>query len=254
MGIFGSKREVETNKVELLEDVGVDTHQEISYIRVPSLNLSMLNSSLKAKSDIKGKGSLAIGGEFEGNVDIEDTLYVEKGAKFEGKVKAKNVKISGEFKGEIEADVVENTASSDFVGIIKAHKVFLAGIFNGIVNAKDSVEILPSGEIDTKEIKSGSVKISGKVRGNVISSSLLEVTRSGAIKGDIVTRGIKTEQGGSIVGNIQTYDETLHGIDIEYTLDDLESKENALPRAIEQLSENDIQKYAKKDKKTPKRL
>jgi cytoskeletal protein CcmA (bactofilin family) len=255
MGFFGSKREVKSKTdITDIEEPILDMHQEISYVRVPNTNLSMLNSLLNVKSDIKGRGSLVIGGEFEGSVDIEDTLYIEKDAKFKGKVKAKSVKISGEFKGEIEAKIIENSASSKFYGIIKANKTFIAGIFEGIVNSKESVEILPSGEIRTKEIKSASVKVGGKVKGNVIASSLLEVSRSGSIKGEIVTRGIKTEQGGSIVGNIQTYDESLHGIDIEYTLDDLEEKENTLPKAIEQLSNSDIQKYAKKDKKSPRRL
>jgi len=233
MGFFGNKSDGSSEEsVESVENV---IEEDLSFIKMPSINVSTLNNLLKIKADIEGGGSLIIGGSFEGSVKIEETLFIEKGAIFNGKVKAKNVKIAGEFLGEVEA--------------------ILAGIINGIVNSKDSIEVLLSGDIKTKEFKSGNIKISGKVNGNIIASNLLEVTKDGSVSGEIVTKGIKTEQGGTIIGNIQTYDESLHGIDIGYSMEDINiSNSSNIEKTDNQIDEVDIQKYSKKETKTPKRL
>jgi cytoskeletal protein CcmA (bactofilin family) len=260
MGFFSNKNnEAEETTEQKQENTNaIAQEQEQTFIKTPTNNISTLNSLLKIKADIEGGGSLIIGGSYEGNVVVEDTIFIEKGAQFSGKIKAKNVKISGEFKGEIEALLVEVSSSSKFIGVISANKCFLAGIINGAINSKDSIEILSTGDIETKELKSSNIKVSGRVKGNIIASSLLEVTKDGSVSGEIVTKGIKTEQGGTIIGNIQTYDESLHGIDINYALEDLqpvqEIKEEAPKKSVEQLNEEDIQKYSKKEKKTVKRL
>ena len=253
MGFFGNKSDGSSeDSVESVENV---IEEDLSFIKMPSINVSTLNNLLKIKADIEGGGSLIIGGSFEGSVKIEETLFIEKGAIFNGKVKAKNVKIAGEFLGEVEAILVEVTSNSKFTGIINSNKSFLAGIINGIVNSKDSIEVLLSGDIKTKEFKSGNIKISGKVNGNIIASNLLEVTKDGSVSGEIVTKGIKTEQGGTIIGNIQTYDESLHGIDIGYSMEDINiSNSSNIEKTDNQIDEVDIQKYSKKETKTPKRL
>jgi len=254
MGFFGNKsdEELET-KVEAVEKEL--EKEEISVIKTPHLNVSTLNNLLKIKADIEGQGSLVIGGSYEGSVKIEDTLLIEKGAVFNGTIKAKNVRIAGEFVGEVDASVVEVSSSSKFEGIINANKVILAGVINGVVNSKDSIEVLASGNVETKEFKSSNIKISGKVRGNIIASTLLEVTKDGSVNGEIVTKGIKTEQGGTIIGNIQTYDESLHGIDIGYSLEDIKTDSSISTISSEnKLDEIDIQKYSKKESKTPKRI
>jgi len=245
MGFFGNKDSQESvnSDVAVEEDI---IKEEVSFVKTPSINLSTLNSLVKIKADIKGGGSLIIGGVYEGNIDIEDTLCIEKDAKVNGKVKAKNVKVSGEFIGEIEASVVEVSATSKFTGIIDANKVFLAGVVNGVVSANSSVEILVSGDIETKELKSQNIKISGKASGNIIASTLLEVTKNGSVTGEIVTKGIKTEQGGSIIGNIQTYDSSLHGIEISYKLEDIVEIEK---KHLSDIDSIDISKYSKKEAK-----
>jgi len=255
MGFFGNKSEEGLKtKEEVVEKEVVK--EEIVVVKTPHLNLSNLNNLLKVEADIDGQGSLIIGGIYDGSVKIEETLIIEKGALFNGRVKAKNVRIAGEFIGEVDASVVEVSVSSKFEGIVNANKVILAGVFNGVVNSKDSIEVLVSGNVETKEFKSSNIKISGKIKGNIIASTMLEVTKYGSVNGEIVTKGIKTEQGGTIIGNIQTYDESLHGIDIDYSLEDIKSnnqtkKESKLENSLDEI---DIQKYSKKDEKNPKRI
>ena len=257
MGFFNSKKDEEEQKeVSTVQDRAT-THQKIvrDNIATPTTNLSALRESYKVKATIDGKGSLIIGGDFDGEVKIDETLFIEKGAKFSGIVHAKNVKISGEFSGTIYSNATEITSSGTFSGNINTNKAFLGGSVEGVIHSMDSIEINSNGIVDTRECKSKRIKVEGKVKGRVIASELLEVTNSGSIEGEIITKGIRTEQGGSIIGNIQTYDEHLHGDNS--SLDSI--SENRVDDEITKLiniNPDDIQKYARKDesKKEIKRI
>ncbi len=224
-------------KVESVQDV----------IKTPSHNVSILNSALKVKANIKGEGSLIIGGSFDGEIEIADTVFIEKGAKVEGVIKAKNVKVSGEFLGTIYANAAEITKSGKLSGVIHSNKAFLGGEVSGTIRSVDSIEITKDGIVEAKECRSKKIKIVGKVKGKVIASELLEVVNTGFIEGTIITKGIRTEQGGSIIGNIQTYDSAL---DNESHFFEEEKKEDDLSKMIN-LDAKDMQKYAKKE---PKRI
>jgi len=246
MGFFGTNESEEIENKEIKEQVATTVKDE-SYIKTPTVNVSVINKLIKAKADIDGGGSLIVGGSFEGNVKIEDTLIIENRATFKGNVKAKNVKIAGEFTGEVKAAVVEIGSSAKVIGIINSNKAFLAGDIKAIIKSNDTIEVLESGNVESKGIKSGKIKINGRVQGSVMASDLLEVTHKGSIKGTIITKGIKTEQGGSIIGNIQTYDESLHGLDVAYSLEDVIKKEEPIKeeaKKISQLEEKDLTKYA----------
>jgi len=260
MGFFSSKKEEESYESKEPQEV-VKEEIELSkdVIKTPTINVSILKDTLKVKANIDGKGSLIIGGDFEGDVNIEDTIFVEKGAKFSGTVHAKNVKISGVFSGAIYATDVEVTKSGSFEGNIKANKTFLGGKVNGVVRSIDTIEISQTGEVETKECKSKQIKIEGKVRGRVVASELLEVTNSGSINGDIITKGIRTEQGGTIIGNIQTYDENLHGNENnqQFITDDISTSSSEIDPEIANLiniKPDDIKKYARKEDKSIKRI
>ena len=248
MGFFSSKSE-KTEQVSK-PTVNESTKPALAVnemIKVPTQNVSVIKDKLKVKAEIEGQGSLIVGGDLEGNVKVEDTLFLEKGAVFNGTVNAKNVKISGDFEGVINSNNVEITKSGRMNGTINANKTHLGGFVNGVVKSIDSIEISSSGIVDTKECKSKQIKVEGSVEGRVVASELLEVTSGGSIKGDIITKGIRTEQGGSIIGNIQTYDESIHSQDIVLNSDE---DSNAIDPEVAKLIDidpKDIKKYAKKD-------
>ena len=252
IGFFGKKEE-KTPTQEINEQVTqpapttpkpkVESVQDV--IKTPSHNVSILNSTLNVKADIKGEGSLIIGGVCEGTIEVSDTIFIEKGAKVEGVIKAKNVKVSGEFLGTIYANAAEITKSGKLSGVIHSNKTFLGGEISGTIRSVDSIEITKTGIVEAKECRSKKIKVVGKVKGKVIASELLEVVKTGFIEGTIITKGIRTEQGGSIIGNIQTYDSAL---DSEaHFFDEEGNDENKLIN----MSVQDMQKYAKKE---PKRV
>jgi len=256
MGFFGKKEE---EKKQTVIETPKQPEQEVSndIIKTPVKDLSVIKKGITAKADIKGEGSLIIGGNFEGNVIIEDTVVIEKDANFKGEINAKNVKISGNFEGKIKSNAIEVTTNGKFNGIINSNKTFLAGFIKGSIKSLDSIEVLTTGIVEAKECKSKMIKIVGKLHGRVVASELLEIVSGGSVEGEIITKGIRTEQGGSVVGNIQTYDPSKHDIKNEPILSDEKSENLNIDPEIASLiniDPSDIQKYAKKEEKEIKRI
>ena len=251
MGFFSSKKEVK--KEEIINTTPAKqtiSNESSDMIKTPVKNVSTIIDTFKVKADIEGEGSLIIGGIFEGNISITDTLFIEKGAVVSGTIRAKNVKISGELEGTIYSTATEVTASGKFTGLINSNKVTLGGFVDGVIRAVDSVEISSTGVVNSKECKSKNIKIVGRLKGKVVASELLEVISGGSVEGVIITKGIRTEQGGSIIGNIQTYDASIHD---KSMLED-EQKEEEISKLIN-ITPEELQKYAKKeDNKVQKRI
>ena len=259
MGFFSGKKDKETerNLEKPQESVKKPIHNNVvssEMVKTPTRNVSVIKENFNVKAEIEGEGSLIIGGHFEGKVKVDDTLFVEKGALFSGTVQAKNVKISGDFEGTINANAVEITKSGRLNGTINANKTHLGGFVKGIIKSIESIEISSSGIIDTQECKSKQIKIEGNVEGRVVASELLEVTSGGSVKGDIITKGIRTEQGGSIIGNIQTYDESIHSQDIPLNSNEEQNQIDPEVAKLIDIDPNDLEKYAKKEEKEIKRI
>jgi len=244
---FGSAKKEDENQevVTEVKEQPARVQKEVELISLPSNNVSVLNSLLKTKGDISGGGSLVIGGEFEGNLELEETVFIEDGAKLIGDIKANSIKISGEVKGNLDAKIVEITKNGSLEGNIKSNITVISGLVNGSVLSTNTTEVLVSGVLDTTECKSQKIKVVGKVLGKVVASELLEVISGGSVNGTIITKGIRTEEGGSIIGNIQTYDPSKHEIK-EEVVDKAANIDPEISKLIN-LDPKDIQKYAKKD-------
>jgi len=253
---FGSSKKDEDSLEIMSEEIEQPQKvekKEVELIKVPSNNVSVLNSLLQSKGDISGGGSLVIGGEFEGNLLLEETVFIEDGAKVVGDIKANSIKISGEVKGNIDAKIVEITKNGSLEGNIKSNITVISGLVNGNVFSINTTEVLVSGVLDTKECKSQKIKVVGKVLGKVVASELLEVISGGSVNGTIITKGIRTEEGGSIIGNIQTYDPSKHDIKSKPKEDSNANIDPEISKLIN-LDPKDIQKYAKKESSEAKRI
>jgi cytoskeletal protein CcmA (bactofilin family) len=248
---FGNNRKDKDNgqeeKVSLKDSVVKEQPKELELISLPSNNVSVLNALLTTKGDVEGGGSLVIGGVFEGNLKLNDTVFVEDGAKVKGNIKANSIKIAGEVKGNIDAKIVEITKNGSLEGNVKSTITSVSGLVNGTVLSLTSIEIQPSGVLDTKECKSQKIRVIGKVMGKVIASELLEVISGGSVNGSIITKGIRTEEGGSIIGNIQTYDPAKHDIKKISKNNNTNTDIDPEISKLIDIDPKDIQKYAKKD-------
>ena len=60
-----------------------------------------IGKSLLLEGELKGKDGLIIEGKINGSVEVDGALSVEKDAVVKADIKANNVKISGEVKGNI---------------------------------------------------------------------------------------------------------------------------------------------------------
>lgn len=245
MAFFGSKKEEQSVSAPKNEAKTTTATPSVpaDMIKTPTRDLSIIKENVTVEANLKGEGSLIIGGEFKGNITIDDTLFIEDGARCEGSIQARNVKVSGELIGDVDAVNVEVTQGGNFNGTISADKTYLGGDIQGTIYSTASLEVTRTGKLDIEEAKSKRIKIEGKVKGCVVASELLEVVSTGAIEGDIITKGIRTEQGGSIIGNIQTYVEHLHGSTDQDDDFEEEDDDNENPEDQDSPDESDEEEY-----------
>lgn len=93
---------------------------------VPSADTSTENTvigkNISIEGSISGSEHLAIDGSMQGNIEMEKHNFtVGSNGRVEGKIKAQNVKISGQMIGNIKTQgKVEITKEADFMGDIRA--------------------------------------------------------------------------------------------------------------------------------------
>jgi len=88
--------------------------------------MNILGGGTKFKGTIQVTGNLRIDGEFDGNMNISETLIIGKTGKVKGEVKTKNSIIGGYVNGNLQADEkVELQASAKFEGDLICKKLII---------------------------------------------------------------------------------------------------------------------------------
>jgi len=84
-----------------------------------------ISSSTSIVGDVKAEEHLIINGTIKGNIEIRNyNLFIGPNGRVEGGVHAKNVRIRGHMKGQIEAnEKVEITSAAHFSGEIKSKSI-----------------------------------------------------------------------------------------------------------------------------------
>ena len=87
---------------------------------------------------------MLIDGEINGNILSRASVTIGPKGKVEGKIAASKIVISGFFKGELEGDTVELSATSNVIGDIISDKLVIedGGNFEGYSKKKKSNEYL----------------------------------------------------------------------------------------------------------------
>jgi len=80
--------------------------------------------------------------------------------------------------------------------------VRVAGRFKGSVNVKGEVTIEPGASIDG-QVKADSVFVGGEVRGQIVSTSLIEFKESGTLLGDLKAEILTVAAGSKMRGKVE---------------------------------------------------
>jgi len=83
-----------------------------------------------------------------------------------------------------------------------AGNVRVAGRFKGNVSVKGEVTIEPGASIDG-EVKAETVFVAGEVRGQIVSSSLIEFKESGTLVGDLKAGSLTVVAGSKMRGRVE---------------------------------------------------
>lgn len=99
-------------------------------------------------------------------------------------------------------------SGTSFDGILNSTGIVrVDGAFSGEMNVEGSVIIGESGYVKGN-IRSGKVTIAGKIEGNVYCSTMLELTSSGKLFGDVEIKTINIEDGAIFQGKCTMIQET----------------------------------------------
>lgn len=89
---------------EALKRKGKEKERKKKENEIPRQNLSRLGSSFSLKGELSGDEDLVIDGRFQGEIDLTNhNLVVEKQGRVEADIRAKDIIIHGELKGNIHA-------------------------------------------------------------------------------------------------------------------------------------------------------
>lgn len=92
---------------------------------------TIIGHSVKLKGTLKSSGDITVDGELNGEIHTDSTLNIGHGAVINANLKAKNIIISGNVTGNIEAnDMIQINETGKVVGDIKAGSLnILAGAY-----------------------------------------------------------------------------------------------------------------------------
>ena len=93
-------------------------------IRVPE---TVIAPGTTVRGTIQGRNAVRVGGFLEGQISIEDLAWIDRHGEVQGTVKAREVIVEGQVRGDIEAsEKVEVRASGRVIGNIRCYTLAMA--------------------------------------------------------------------------------------------------------------------------------
>jgi cytoskeletal protein CcmA (bactofilin family) len=88
---------------------------------------TLVGPDVRIEGRIEGKGHVLVSGTVIGDADVEGAVTLAEGGRWEGQIRAADVVVAGELKGEINAtDCLEITARAKIEGRISAGRIAMA--------------------------------------------------------------------------------------------------------------------------------
>jgi cytoskeletal protein CcmA (bactofilin family) len=83
----------------------------------PTATMTIIAKESRLKGELAGTAGVRIEGQLEGNVTVDGPVEVAEGAKVQGEIKGRTVKVAGEVVGNVQAlQLVELLASASVKG------------------------------------------------------------------------------------------------------------------------------------------
>ncbi len=156
--------------------------------------------------NIIGNDSIHIEGDIQGDIKVNNVVFIGKNAKVTGNIKANQVISSGKCYGNIICNALEFLETSSTKGNIKANKMLVKGDFNGSVIC--SGLFIDYGTKIEADIQAKNVIVGGTIEG-IVACKSLKITKDGHVKAQIYTDNIENN-GGILEGSIGSYTDFIN--------------------------------------------
>ena len=200
MAFFAKGKEKENKSVE------TTTKPEKKQSTTSVSAATEISKNITIEGNIKGTDSVKIEGTLIGNIEV-NSVTIGKNGSVKGSITAQKVTNSGRVEGNITCNELNIMQTGYVTNKIHASVVILSGEISGEILAETSINVTPTGKIQTTALNSKRITVNGTIEGKLSASELLEVGSNGLVNGEISVKNIKTDEGGRVIGSMAMYSE-----------------------------------------------
>ena len=172
----------------------------------PTSAATEISKNITIEGHLTGTDSVKIEGTLIGNIEVNNVIIGKNGT-VRGSIIAQKVTVSGRVEGDITCNDLNIMQTGYATQKVHSNVVILSGEILGEVLAETSINITPTGKIQTTSLVSKRITVNGSVEGRLTASELLEVGSNGLVNGEISVKNIKTDEGGRVIGSMAMYTE-----------------------------------------------
>ncbi len=177
-----------------------------STVTPPISTATEISKNITIEGHLTGTDSVKIEGTLIGNIEVNN-VTIGKNGTVRGSIIAQKVTVSGRVEGDITCNDLNIMQTGYITQKVHSNVVILSGEILGEVLAETSINITPTGKIQTTSLVSKRITVNGSVEGRLTASELLEVGSNGLVNGEISVKNIKTDEGGRVIGSMAMYTE-----------------------------------------------
>jgi cytoskeletal protein CcmA (bactofilin family) len=178
--------------------------EESNLVTIPQHG-SRISRCMVIDGNLKSCESMIIDGTVNGNIVCEEIVVIQKSGIVKGKIEAKAILLEGIVEGPLEAADIELGISAKLTGYILANRARIAGMVDGDILSKNSLEVCKDARVLTYECVSPHILVKGFIRGEVRANELLDIRSGATIEGDVQVKELQTEGSGNIFGAISRF-------------------------------------------------
>ena len=163
-----------------------------------------ISKNITIEGNISGTDSIRIDGTLIGNIEVNN-VTIGKNGSVKGSIIAQKISIAGRVDGEVTCNDLNISQTGYVTNKIHSNILILSGEILGEVLAETSINVTPTGKVQSNSLTSKRVTVNGTIEGKVTASELLEVGSNGLVNGEISVKNIKTDEGGRVIGSMAMY-------------------------------------------------